>query len=405
MSLDGWVTGRPRRPAPPGPVEVPHPRTARDTGDLNCWLEIDRAAFENNVRCLQEVLGAESALCLVMKADAYGHGLGLLMPSVIKLRVPALGITDNDEARIVRGAGFTGRLLRMRVAGRGEVEDGFAYGMEELLGNLENAREMSELAGRRRRVLAYHLALNSGGMSRYGLEMAGGAGEHDALVILGLPHLRITGLMTHFPVRAVEDDRRGLAAFLGEAGRVLARGGLARRQVTLHCANSFATLNVPEARLDMVRSGGLLYKPLASGAAGHPGFRSIAQFKSRVASVNAYPAGNTVSYDRTFTLARPSQLASIPVGYSDGLRCLPRSRAAVLVRGRRVPVVGKGTMNTVMVDVTDHPEIRAGDEVVLYGRQGGEEISLDEFSRSLDCANWEEMATSIGNQNPKVLVG
>lgn len=379
-------------------------RTAGDTGDINCWLEVDRTAFEHNIRTLLEELGGKSMLCPVMKADAYGHGLGLLMPVVVRLGIPAVGITDNAEARVARACGFKGRLIRMRVAGPGEIEEGFEYGLEEMLGNLDNARDMSALAGRRSRTLGYHLALNSGGMSRYGLEMADGAGESEALTILGLPHLRVTGIMTHFPVRTRQDVLGGLQAFRKEAGWIIEQGGLDRQRITLHCANSFTTLNVPEARLDMVRSGGVLYKPLSSGQAEGTGFRSIAQFKSRVASVNSYPAGNSVSYDRTFTLARPSRLASVPVGYSDGYRCLSLSRSSVLIQGRRVQVVGKGTMNTIMVDVTDHPGTRPGDEVVLFGRQGSAEIPLDEFARNLDCPNWEEMATSIGNQNPKVLL-
>ena len=375
------------------------------TDDLNCWLEIDRAAFERNILALEGALGGPTRRCLIMKADAYGHGLALLMPSVLKLGVSCLGVTDNLEARTVRASGFAGRLLRMRVAGPGEIVEGLEYGLEEMLGSLEQAREMSDLGQRLGRTIRYHLALNSGGMSREGLELAAGTGQEDALAILRLPRLQPVGIMTHFPIRAREDVQPGALRFREEAAWVIERGGLERGGITLHCANSYAALNVPEARMDMVRCGGLLYKPLDPGTAERHGFESIAQFKSRVGSVNTYPAGNTVSYDRTFTLARRSRLASVPVGYSDGYRARPTDRRAVLVRGRRVPVVGKGTMNTIMLDVTDHPGVQAGDEVVLFGRQAGAEITLDEFSKGLDCPTWEEMATSIGNQNPRVLVG
>lgn len=372
---------------------------------LHCWLEIDRAAFERNVRALQGVLGGKSRICLVMKADAYGHGLALLMPTVLSLGIACIGITDNREAGIVRAAGFTGRLIRLRVAWLDEVAEGLEHCIEELLGNLDQARALSELASRGPWALHCHLALNSGGMSREGLELSGQRGREDALAILRLSGLRITGIMTHFPVRAQEEVRPGSRRFLDEASWVLGQGGLDRERITLHCANSYAALNVPEARLDMVRAGGLLYKPLDPGTAAQHGFRSIAQFKSRVGSVNAYPAGSTVSYDRTFTLARDSRLANVLVGYSDGYRSRLTGGRTVLVRGRRAPVVGKGTMNTIMVDVTDHPEVRAGDEVVLFGRQGSEEITLDEFAKGLDCSTWEEMATSVGRQSARVLVG
>lgn len=375
-----------------------------DRNGINCWLEVDQAAFEGNVRALRRSLAGRSELCVVMKADAYGHGLQQLMPSVIRSGVTVVGVADNSEARVVRASGFTKRLLRMRVAGPGEIADGLEYGMEEMLGNLEDGQGLSELAGHHRRPIAFHLALNSGGMSRYGLEMSNGRGRDEALEILCLPDLRIVGIMTHFPVRTRDDVLRGFTKFQAEAGWVIEQGGLDARRLTLHCANSFTTMRVPEARLDMVRCGGLLYQPLESGTQECGGFRRVAQFKSRVGSVNTYPFGNTVCYDRTFVLRRDSRLASVPVGFSDGFRSKSDARCIVLIQGRRVPVVGKGTMNAIMVDVTDHPAVRSGDEVVLFGRQGDEEITLEEFSNNLGCPTWEEMATCVGNLNPRVLL-
>lgn len=103
-------------------------------------------------------------------------------------------------------------------------------------------------------------------------------------------------------------------------------------------------------------------------------------------------------------LKQDSLLANLPIGYSDGFRRLFSNRGVVLIQGQRFPVVGKITMNTSMVDVTGHPEINSGDEVMLFGKHGKEEIGLDEYSKNSDCPSWDEMYTSIGNQNPKVLV-
>jgi alanine racemase len=373
-------------------------------GDVHSWLEIDRAAFENNIRMLEGLLGGKSRLCAVLKSDAYGHGLLLLMPTVIKLGVPAIGIANNQEGRVVRGSGFRGRLLRVRMATSGEITAGLECDMEELVGNLESAQQMSKLAKCHHRTIRYHLALNSGGMSRNGLDMTSESGRADALKILRLPALRIVGIMTHFPVREREDILRGLAVFKKEASWVIEQGALDRQELTLHCANSFATLNVPEAHLDMVRSGGLIYKPLDVVHQETTAFQRVAQFKSRIGSIHLYSSGSTVSYDRTFTLKRDSRLANIPVGYSDGFRCLSHSKAVVLIQGQRCLIVGKVTMNTIMADVTEHPEIIVGDEVVIFGRQNREEITLEEFSKNSGCPTWEEMATSVGNQNPKLLV-
>jgi alanine racemase len=203
--------------------------------------------------------------------------------------------------------------------------------------------------------------------------------------------------------------RAGNARFAADTDWVIAAGRLQRKALTVHVANSYATLNVPESRLDMVRTGGALFGDT------DPAFRQfqrIMTFKSRVATVNHYPAGSTVAYDRTYKLARDSWLANIPVGYSDGYRRTlshanqpeaDQTQAYVLVRGRRLPVVGRVTMNTVMADATElRDEIRIDDEVVLFGRQGDEEItqdSLEGVARTIG----PDLYTVWGNSLPKVL--
>lgn len=127
------------------------------------------------------------------------------------------------------------------------------------------------------------------------------------------------------------------------------------------------------------------------------------QFKTHVASVNSYPAGNTVGYDHTFTLTRDSKLANITVGYSDGYHRVFTNKGVVLIEGRRVPVVGKVSMNTLMVDVTDVPEVKAGDEVVLFGKQGGAEVTQAEIEE-INGALLADLYTVWGNSNPKIMV-
>jgi len=213
-------------------------------------------------------------------------------------------------------------------------------------------------------------------MSRNGLELATAQGRRDALALVGSNGLRVVGLMTHFPGEDPDDVLAGVRAFQQQADWLFANTALRRADVQLHAANSFALQHVPESRLDMVRPGGALY---GYGGTPKPPFAHVAAFKTRVASVQAFPAGDTVSYDRTFTLQRDSLLANLPVGYSDGYRRAYSNRGSVLVRGRRAPVLGRVTMNTTMVDVTDIPGVQAGDEVVLFGRQGGEQITQAEI--------------------------
>jgi len=366
----------------------------------HAWLEISEPAFEHNLAEIKTLAGPKTQVCAVMKADAYGHGISLLIPAVSRAGIPYVGITSNEEAAKARAAGYKGKLMRLRTATPAEIEAALPYHIEELIGNLRLAQEVSALAGRHHLRLGYHLALNSAGMSRNGIEMKTEAGKTDALAVLRLPHLRIIGIMTHFPVEEAADVRTGLAAFNNESAWLIREGRLDRSRLLLHTANSFATLEVPESRLDLVRPGGAIYGDTVPS---HTEYQRVLSFKSRVAAVNSYPKGNTVCYDRTYTLARDSRLANIPVGYSDGYRRVFSNKAHVLIHGHRCPIVGRVTMNTVMADVTDFNDVQAGDEVVLFGKQGQSEITQTELE-DISGTILVELYGIWGEVNPRILV-
>ena len=371
-----------------------------NTQDSNAWVEINKAAFVHNIGVLQATVGDKSKICAVLKADAYGHGIGLLMPSIIATGVPCVGVASNEEARVVRESGFKGQLIRVRTAALSELEAALPYNMEELVGNLDFAVKASLIAEKHGRPLVVHLGLNSSGMSRNGVEMTTAEGRRDAVAITKVPNLEVRAIMTHFAVEDADDVRAGLKAFNEQAQWLMNVAQLDRSKITLHAANSFATLEVPESRLDMVRPGGALFGDTVTT---RPEYKRVMQFKSHVASVNRYPAGNTVGYDRTYTLGRDSKLANITVGYSDGYRRVFSNKGVVLINGQRVPVVGKVSMNTLMVDVTDAPDVKSGDEVVLFGKQAGAEVTQAEVEE-INGALLADLYTIWGSANPKVLV-
>jgi len=363
----------------------------------NAWVEIDAKAFAHNINQLKAHLSGKAQICAVMKADAYGHSIALLMPTIIAQGINCVGVTSNEEARIARSKGFKGRLMRLRSATPGEIETALAYDMDELVGNLEVARSISELAKSKGRTINIHLGLNAGGMDRNGLEVATAQGKKDALALVKLPNIKVAGIMTHFPYEDRDQVLEGFGRFKEQTDWLIKKSKLNRKDLLLHCANSFTTLNVPEAWMDMVRPGSALYEPYT-----HPGYERVMQFKSRVASVNAYPAGSTVGYDGTHTLKRDSLLANIPLGYSDGYRRIFSNQANVLINGQRAPSVGRVSMNTFMVDVTDIAGVKPGDEVVLFGKQGNDEITSTELEEALDL--WIGNAYVLwSNSNPRVL--
>ena len=365
----------------------------------NAWIEVDPAVLGHNLGLIRSMVAGGARVCAVMKADAYGIGIDMAMPTFLKAGIAYIGIASTEEARMARACGFRGRLMRVRAATAWEIEAALPHAVEELVGGLETAQMVARIHRRRRGGARVHLALNSAGMGRNGLEMGNDAGRREAQALVAMDGLRVVGLMTHFPTEDLADVRHGLGTFKQEAAWLFANTALRREHVLLHAANSFAVQHVPEAHLDMVRPGGALY---GYGGTPKPPFAHAGSFRTRVASVQAYPAGATVSYDRTFTLARDSRLANLPVGYSDGYRRAYSNQGSVLVRGRRAPVLGRVTMNTTMVDVTDIPGVSAGDEVVLFGRQGDDEITQAEIEK-LTGVILADQYTVWGTSNPKRL--
>ncbi len=366
--------------------------------NANAWLEVDVQAFEDNITRLQGEL-KNSKICAIMNADAYGNGIDLLMPSVIKLNVPCIGIASNDEAKVARAHGYKGVIARVRMASPDEVQTGLQYDIEELVGSLSHAKTINDIAKKANKKVNIHLSLNSGGMDRNGLDVSDERGKKEALELLKLPNLNTVAIMTHY---AFEDEsfiRERLAVFNEQSAWLIKNGKLDRSKLTLHTANSFATITVPESHLDMVRPGGLIYGDTIDAK---PAYKKIMQFKSKVAAVHFYKAGTTVGYDGTHTLTRDSYLANLPFGYSDGYRRAFTNKGHVLINGHRVPVLGKVSMNTTMVDVTDYPDVKAGDEVVIYGTQGESEITQGEIE-DINGALLADLYTIWGNSNPRLI--
>ncbi len=383
------------------PLLTPHLSAAQAAApQANAWVEINVQAFEQNIQTLQKQLQDKSQICAVMKADAYGHGIEILMPSILKLQVPCVGITSNAEAAAVRQSGYQGRVLRLRAATDLEIQNASSLKIEELFGNYEQAQRMSQWAKQQGLSLAYHLGLNAGGMDRNGLELNSKAGQQQALSMVKLPNLQLAGIMTHYAVEDEKYVRERLAVFNQQTDWLIKKAKLKREALILHTANSFATLTVPESHLDMVRAGGVIY---GDSIPDRTEYQKLMSFKTQVATVNAYLKGTTVGYDQTYTLKRDSLLANLPLGYSDGYRRAFSNKAYVLIRGHKVPVVGRTSMNTTMVDVTDFPDIRANDEVVLFGRQGAEQVKQSDLE-DYNGALLADVYTMWGNSNPKVAV-
>ena len=344
--------------------------------DAGSWLEIDAAAFETNVRTLLSMIDDRALLCAVVKSHAYGHGADLLLPSLVRLGVPFVGVGSNEEAAIARRCGFEGRILRVRAAAPQEIKAGLTHDIEELVADPQSAWEIHKIAAEAGKLVRIHLDINSSGISRHSLDVSTALGRASAVAIVSHPGLQLAGIMTHFPKDDDGHIETALLSFQHQALTLLQLTGTSREEVLLHCANSYAALHVRGSWLDMVRAGAVLYGDSAPTSAQ---FQRCLAFKARIASVNSYAAGTQVGYGLTHTLDRDSRLASVTAGYGDGYRRALASHGGVLVRGHRAAIVDVVSMNSMVVDVTDVAEVCPGDEVVLFGRQGRVEITPAEL--------------------------
>jgi len=357
------------------------------------WVEIDLGAIAHNVRLLAGI-AAPALLCAVVKADAYGHGDVPVAEAALEAGAPMLAVALVEEAIRLREAGIEAPILLLSEPPDPSAGEVITWDLIPTVYTPGFVRALSEAA---HRPLAIHLKVDTG-MHRVGAAV--GDAKDLVAAIVADQHLQLEGVWTHFAV-AEEDavfTRKQLETFNGFI-EMLAAVGV---DVPLrHAANTAALLLYPEARLDLVRVGiGMYGQRPAPGMVPdldlHPAMRVV----SHVSMVRRLPAGTRPSYGRRKALPVEAQVATVPVGYADGLpRALGAHGGDVLIRGKRHPLAGTVTMDQVMVDVGDEP-VEVGDEVVLLGAQGDEEVTADQWAEHLDTISYE-VVCQIGPRLPR----
>lgn len=351
------------------------------------WVEIDLAAIGENVSRLKAI-AQPAALMAVLKADAYGHGAIRTARTALLHGADYLATACLGEAIALRRHGIGAPILILGFTPPWQAPEIVRHDLTATVYALEPVRHLARAVQALGRGPAkVHVKVDTG-MGRLGLLPPAVPAFVEAL--RALPEIEIEGIFTHFACADAEDPtptRRQIERF----DAVLE--GLRRQGVELrwiHAANSAGLFRFPEAHYTMVRAGIALYGLDPSPQIRcPPGFRPALTFKTLVAQVKDLPPGSPISYGGTFVTTRPSTIAVLPVGYGDGFRRSPRNWQEVLVRGRRAPIVGVVCMDMCMIDVTDVPGVRVGDEAVLIGRQGADEITVAEVASRLGTIPYE----------------
>ena len=378
----GWARVRLERPARP------------------TWVEIDLDAIAHNARQTVELVGAGAEVLAVLKADGYGHGALKVARTALNNGVTWLGVACLGEAVMLRRAGIDAPILLLGFTPAWQAREALLNEVVLTLFSHEVGAALSRAAVDLGRTARVHIKVDTG-MGRLGLL----PDEVLSFVrdISDLPGLEIDGIFTHFS--AADDADLAytywqLERFESVLDELRNQGLLPPR---IHAANSAAIFRVRASHYNLVRLGIAMYGLNASRDAPCPaGYRPALAFKCQIAQVKELPTGHCISYGRAFCTRRRSRIAVIPVGYADGFRRAPNHWGHVLVGGSRAPIVGRVCMDQTMIDVTDIPNVRQGDEVVLIGTQGTSRITVDEVARRLGTINYE-VVSEILARVPRVV--
>jgi alanine racemase len=366
---------------------------------VSTWVEVDLDRFAANLRAVRAVAEGRDLL-LVVKADAYGHGAVQMAEAAEREGVAFFGVATLHEGIQLRQAGCRLPIVVLSPLLPSEIEESVAHGLDPTVCDLDFARALSAAAVRAGVPARCHVEIDTG-MGRIGVSES----EAEAFLaeLVAMPSIRLASLYTHFPDADADDpsfSRDQTRRFLALVGRLAERG---IRPARLHAANSAGTLNLPDARLDWVRVGLLAYGHVPPHARTPIELQPVMSLKSRLVQVRDLPAGASISYGRTCVTTRPTRVGVVAVGYGHGYSWLLSNRGHMLVGGRRVPILGRVTMDLTMVDVTEVPAAAVGDEVVLFGDQGGVALPLEEVATGSETLPYEIMCT-IGKRVTRIYV-
>ncbi len=362
------------------------------------WAEVSLDNLEHNYRAIKNHIPEGCRFLGVMKADAYGHGAVPLSHALCELGAEYLAVSNLEEAIQLRRGGVRAPMLILGYTPASFADTMVFMDITQEVHSLEYAKELDTALAGTNYILNVHLKLDTG-MTRIGFF----AYDHERtlpelLEVCGLPHLHVEGVFTHFCVadsKAPEDEaftRTQYARFTAMLDALAAHG---IRPELRHCASSGATILYPELALDMVRPGIATYGHAPSeDAEGILDLRPLMTVRTTVAQLREIPAGTSISYGRTYTAERDMRVAVLPIGYADGLLRGLSGKVSFRIRGKMARSVGRICMDMCMVDVSEIPGIRVGDEAALFG--------YDTDGTLLPC---ERIAQQAGTISYEILCG
>ncbi|MEF2687651.1 MAG: alanine racemase [Lachnospiraceae bacterium] len=364
--------------------------------------EIDMDAIAENFRVMHEAIRPETKMVAVIKTDGYGHG-AVPIAQMIQPEdyIWGFAVATMTEAMILRKNQITKPVLILGYTFEEDYEDLIRYEIRPVVFKLDMTKKLSQAAIQLKKTLSIHIGLDTG-MSRIGFSDTEESIE-TIREIASLPGIKIEGMFTHF-AKADELDKtsanRQFERYMHFAHRLEEAGVVIPLK---HVSNSAALMELADMNLNLVRAGISIYGIYPSAEVSRDSMKltPAMSLRSRIVYIKEIETGTQISYGGTFTATHPMKIATIPVGYGDGYPRMLSNKGCVLIHGKRAKILGRICMDQFMVDVTDIPEAKELDEVILVGRQGNEEITVDELGDL--CGRFSyEFICDIGKRVPRI---
>ncbi|BBH39675.1 alanine racemase [Microcystis viridis NIES-102] len=366
------------------------------------WVEIDRSAIQQNVRKVKALLAPKTELMAVIKADAYGHGAVKVANSVLEAGAQSLAIATIGEGIELREAGIVAPIMILGAVNTPEEVAALAHWqLQPTLVQIEQVQIFASVMRRLEQRLPVHIKLDTG-MSRLGTQWQNGTKFVEQ--VLEAPNLKIASIYSHF---ATADDPNPEIMQLQRQRFQQAIAELRSKGYhppCLHLANSAATLSDRSLHYDRVRVGLALYGLYpADHLTDKVPLQPVLQVKARIAQVKTIAAGSGVSYGHQYIAAKDTRIAVVGIGYADGIPRNLSNRLKVSLRGRLVPQIGAITMDQLMIDVSEIPEVKTGEIVTLIGKDGPQCITADDWARDLGTISWEILC-GFKHRLPRIII-
>jgi len=367
------------------------------------WVEVDLGAVRHNMMQVRKKVGPAVKILTMVKANAYGLGAKHIARVVLENGADRLGVVTLEEGVELRLEGIGAPIMVFGYINREFIDVALRYNLTQTVYSLEMARFISEKAVEKGRIATIHLKVDTG-MGRLGF-LPDWQAQEDIAAIFELPGLNIEGIFSHLADADMQDkesSRRQLRLF-AQFLECLEKKGISF--AIRHIGASAAVLDMPEAYYDMVRPGIIIYGCYPSEEVRHDQVRLMPalSLKAHIIHIKKVPAHTPISYGGRWVSERESIIAVLPVGYADGYSRKLAQSGEILLRGQRAPVVGTICMDFLMADVTDIGMPEVGEEAVMIGTQGQEEITLDDVAQKLGTISYE-ISCRLGMRLPRIYI-